>query len=76
MRKDRILHFVVCYAITFITGMLTMDFKLAAILAMVIGLSKEVYDALGYGDPDFYDLLADAAGICFALGSLCLIVYT
>jgi hypothetical protein len=54
---DKVLHFVFSYLIALI------DPGLAALA----GIGKEVYDSLGGGVADVYDLMADALGIFAAL---------
>lgn len=54
---DKVLHFVFSYAIALIDPG----------LAVLAGVGKEVYDALGGGMADVYDLIADALGILAAL---------
>ena len=54
---DKVLHFAISYLIALVDPT----------LAALAGIGKEVYDALGGGVADVYDLLADALGIFTAL---------
>ena len=71
MRKyhDKILHAFVCaFLVSLIASILTLD--LAILITLLIGVAKEVIDAVrkdGTGF-DLYDLLADIVGI--TIGSL------
>jgi hypothetical protein len=55
---DKLLHFVVSYLIALVDPA----------LAVLAGVGKEVYDALGGGMADVYDLVADGLGILAAIG--------
>lgn len=54
---DKVLHFIVSYLIALVDPA----------LAVLAGVGKEVYDALGGGMADVCDLVADALGILAAL---------
>lgn len=54
---DKLLHFLVSYLIALVEPA----------LAIVAGVGKEIYDALGGGMADVYDLVADGLGILAAL---------
>tara|TARA_R110001592_G_scaffold79556_5_gene237686 strand:- start:388 stop:570 length:183 start_codon:yes stop_codon:yes gene_type:complete len=54
---DKVLHFVVSFIIALFDPA----------LAVLAGIGKEVYDALGGGVADVYDLVADGLGILAAL---------
>ena len=54
---DKVLHFVFSYLIALVDPG----------LAVLAGVGKEVYDALGGGMADVYDLIADGLGILAAL---------
>ncbi len=54
---DKIYHFIGSFLLTFIDPW----------LAVVAGIGKEVWDAMGNGTAEFADLVADGLGILFAL---------
>lgn len=54
---DKVLHFLVSYVLALFDPA----------IAVLAGVGKEVYDALGGGMADVYDLVADALGILAAL---------
>ena len=59
---DKVYHFAVSYALV-LTAHLVMPLAFAALLALVIGVLKEVYDHVDYGRFDMQDIIADAAGV-------------
>ena len=54
---DKVLHFLVSFFIALFDPA----------LAVLAGVGKEVYDGLGGGTADVFDLVADALGIVTAL---------
>lgn len=53
MGIDKVLHFVASFILA----------RIDPVLAVVVGLGKEIWDAMGHGTPSAADLLADALGI-------------
>lgn len=64
---DKVYHFAASYALV-LTANLVMSLAFATLLALAIGILKEVYDHFDYGRFDVNDIIADAAGV--ALGAL------
>ena len=65
---DKVHHFVYSYAITKVLRAF-LPVYIAASIAFVIGIGKEVYDKVsGKGTPEWADLIADCGGI--ALGCI------
>jgi hypothetical protein len=54
---DKVLHFIVSFLLT----------RIDPVLAIVAGVGKEVWDAMGHGTPDAADLFADGLGIITSL---------
>jgi len=54
---DKFLHFAISYLIALVDPT----------LSFLAGLGKEIYDALGHGTADIFDLAANALGIFAAL---------
>ena len=59
---DKILHFLTSYFIYTTLYSLT-SLPLALCVTLIIGIGKELYDSLGYGDCDWQDMVANVAGI-------------
>ncbi len=57
MGIDKLLHFIVSFALT----------QIDPVLAAVAGIGKEIWDAANGGYADLADLLADALGIVAGL---------
>lgn len=64
---DKIKHFVGCAALTFIGFLLTGNLMLSAILGLMVGIGKEIYDELYGTGFDWKDLVADVLGIFVAM---------
>lgn len=62
---DKIAHFSVSGLLVFVFGKF-LPFWVASILVLVLGITKEVYDAKTGGKIDFRDLLADLLGVAVA----------
>ena len=60
---DKLLHFLTSYFIYTATQSITHSLPLALCVTLVIGIGKELYDSLGYGDCDWKDMVANVAGI-------------
>ena len=68
VQSDKILHFLVCFVITFVLSFINPIF--GAFVALVFGLYKEFTDSHKVGNYwSWGDLLADIIGIVF--GFLC-----
>ena len=68
-QKDKIYHFSVSFLLMLVFYFLTKDANKSAILTILIGIGKEIYDTkkkkpTGFS---FYDIIADGAGILTAL---------
>ncbi len=66
MKIDKIYHFVVSYALM-LTVYLVFPLAISAAMVFAIGVAKEIYDYADYGLFDVKDLVADGAGITFAV---------
>ena len=62
---DKIAHFSVSGLLVFVFGKFV-PFWAASILVLILGISKEIYDAKMGGKIDFKDLLADLLGVALA----------
>ena len=62
---DKIAHFSVSGLLVFVFGKFV-PFWAASILVLILGISKEIYDAKMGGKFDFRDLLADLLGVAVA----------
>jgi hypothetical protein len=64
---DKLFHFWFCAGVAIL-----LSFALSPLwvfgITMGIGVAKEVRDAMGYGTPEWLDLLADLLGTLFGLG--------
>ena len=68
VQSDKILHFLVCFVITFVLSFINPIF--GAFVALVLGLYKEFTDSHKLGNTwSWGDILADVLGIVF--GFLC-----
>lgn len=68
VQSDKILHFLVCFVITFVLAFINPIF--GAFVALVLGLYKEFTDSHKLGNTwSWGDILADIIGIVF--GFLC-----
>lgn len=59
---DKILHFLVCYAIVF-TSIAFGHPYIGLIIAVLLSFCKELYDKISYNGWSWFDLLADLIGI-------------
>ena len=62
---DRLLHFLVCAVVVFTLAQFA-PVWVGILVAFVLGIAKEVYDAEFGNGADVVDLLADVAGIIYA----------
>lgn len=62
---DKIAHFSVSGLLVFVFGKFVPIWA-ASILVLILGISKEIYDAKMGGKIDFKDLLADLLGVAVA----------
>ena len=60
---DKIKHFVGCAYITFLGFLLTDSIEIGAIIGLLVGLGKEIYDELYGTGFDWRDLVADGLGV-------------
>ena len=65
LRQDRLLHFIAGMAICLI-GAIFFSLETSVIIALVIGLGKEIVDGFRYNGFDVVDFLATAFGAVFA----------
>ena len=63
---DKVTHALACFGLTLAFGVL-MPVWLSAVLSMVVGVAKEVWDGRYGSGFDKDDLWADAAGVALAL---------
>jgi len=63
IKVDKQLHFLVSAFIVFAIYAFIPNLLVAGIIALMVGLLKEVYDEYTYGGWDWYDMLADVIGI-------------
>lgn len=63
---DKLKHFGACFIIALIVGLLFSPL-IGATVAAALGVGKEWYDNTHGGKFDWYDLLADCAGIVAAM---------
>ena len=63
---DRLLHFLVCAVIVFTFAQFA-PIWVGILVALVLGVAKEVYDAEFSNGADLMDLLADVLGIIYAV---------
>lgn len=63
---DKVLHFLACYGVT-ITFMLTGNWSIGVIIAVILSIAKELFDQWSYGGFSWGDILADVFGIITAL---------
>lgn len=72
MPHDKKLHFAAGAIISWITGIsmmvLGLPLWIAPLVAVAVGIAKEVWDATGHGKPEILDLVATAAGGALAWG--------
>lgn len=68
---DKLYHAVGCFGITLGAYALlwwTPDrLVYATIIALAVGFGKEIWDMMGHGDADIFDIFADLTGIVAAL---------
>lgn len=62
--KDKLLHYLVG---TYLGLFGLIDLYLGLGVVVIFAAGKEVYDSLGYGTPDKYDVLVTIAGGVFTL---------
>ena len=62
---DRLLHFLVCAVIVFTFAQFA-PIGVGILVAAILGIAKEVYDAEFGGGADLIDLIADIIGILYA----------
>lgn len=72
---DKILHFNVCMFLAFFSSKVAsvvfnnyIGALIGFIIAIIIGVLKEIYDSQGHGTPEWADIKADAIGA--ATGSI------
>lgn len=66
VQSDKVLHFLVCFVITFVLSFINPIF--GAFVALIIGLYKEFTDSHKVGNYwSWGDIIADIVGICFGI---------
>ena len=60
--RDKKLHFIGGFLIALVVGSLCNSLWVALLASIVVGASKEGYDALGYGTVDLWDFIWTALG--------------
>ncbi|PCJ24106.1 MAG: hypothetical protein COA96_10195 [SAR86 cluster bacterium] len=75
--RDKIFHALGCFGITIVAALILPDalFGIKGLwaacgIAAIVGIGKEVWDAMGHGTPDVWDLVADGVGIAAAVALL------
>ena len=63
--KDKVLHFLCCFILTFIFYMF-LPLNKTVLVVYTIGVVKELIDSLGYGTPEVGDIIANSLGIGLA----------
>ena len=66
VQSDKVLHFLVCFVITFITSFVNPI--MAGVFCLILGLYKEFMDM--HEKENYWswqDIIADIAGICFGI---------
>ncbi len=63
---DRLLHFLVEAVIVFVLATYGVPVWIAAVIALAVGILKEIIDAVAGSGADVFDIIADVAGIGFA----------
>lgn len=63
---DKILHLLMCYVIVFTFMSFGHPF-IGLIVALVLGIGKEIYDKISSNKWDWYDLLADLSGMVLGI---------
>ena len=63
---DKILHFLVCYAIVF-TFIAFGHLFIGLAIAVLLSFCKELYDKISYNGWSWFDLLADSIGILLGI---------
>lgn len=67
--KDKQLHFLACFLIAFIGGVITGRYIAAFGLTIVIGIAKEIVDYYSKeGTAEFMDIVADILGGIVGIG--------
>lgn len=67
LQSDKILHFLASGLIFMIILMFTQSLDWAFLIAILVGIGKEIYDYYKKGFADFYDVVADLLGIFFCI---------
>ncbi len=67
VKKDKAKHMIGSFALTLSTFFATGKVWVAIVVAVLIGLSKEIYDYYYGGVASWEDMIANILGMCFAI---------